>query len=135
MFTFEHLQGLPYAALGDTVEIVISNGLVSLTHYGIQDTERQYRGHKGQQHSWNLRLDATDIKGVHIKALPKAGGLFGRLFGFGSKKGSDLPTVYLELEAHIGEARIAGVLKGDYQAAYRLKKRLLDARSNAIPAV
>ena len=134
MFTFEHLQGLPFAVPGDTVEIVVSNGTIGFTHYGINEAERISQDHKGQHHPWSFRLEGRDIKSVRVKAIPKPGGLFGRLLGAGFTSQRASESAYLELEAQIGEARIATVLKGDQQSSLQLKERLLDARSIVVPS-
>ncbi|GEM_PF-6706696 len=128
MFRFEHLHGLPYAVFGDTVEVVVSNSLISLTHYGADESKRMSKVHKGQYHPWRLLLDAKDIKSVHVKTLPKPGGLLGGLFGSRSKDKSAPTSAYLTIEAQIGESRITAVLKGDSQASQHLKERMLSAQ-------
>ncbi len=127
MFTFEHISGLPYAVSGDTVEIIVSNGLISFTHHGLDESERLGRAHGGQYHPWRLLLVARDIKRMQIKVIPEPGGLLSRLFGVGFRGASVSRSAYLELEAQIGESHIAVVLKGDFQASQSLKGRVLNA--------
>ena len=126
MLSFEHVKGLPFALPGDTVEVVLSNGIVQLSHKGIAEHEGGSQNHIGEP--WQLSFDVKEIKDVRVKTLTKPRGFLSQLFRIGSKEVTTTESAYLGLVVQLGVAQVATVLKGDSEDALHLKERLLGSR-------